>query len=133
MQPSVSPCSTPYSVFDAIKDGDWEGLLALYVKTASDAVHSAEFASRGGGIDLRTLHQLSDIPTRGVFHEGEESISSINAHCFKLIFFFPHHVLSQKRKVKSIIILVLPHTASSRHRMTPFHRLLMNLINCFVK
>ena len=79
MQPSVSPCSTPYSVFDAIKDGDWDGLLALYVKTASDAVHSAEFASRGGGIDLRTHPQLSDIPTRGVFHEGEESISSINA------------------------------------------------------
>lgn len=73
MQPSVSPCITPSSVFDAIKDGDWEGLLALYATTASDAIRSAEFASRG--IDLRTHHQhmsLPDISGRGVFHEGEE-------------------------------------------------------------
>ena len=73
----------PSSVFDAIKDGDWEGLLALYVTTASDAIRSSEFASRGGvgGMDyLRTHHHqlLSDIPTRGVlFHEGEELQSHV--------------------------------------------------------
>lgn len=69
MQPSISSCS----VFDAIKDGDWEGLLTLYAITASDAFRSAVFASRG--IDLRTHHQhmsLPDSPGRGVFHEGEE-------------------------------------------------------------
>jgi hypothetical protein len=73
----------PSSVFDAIKDGDWEGLLALYVTTASDAIRSSEFASRGGvgGMDyLRSTHHqwLSDIPTRGVlFHEGEELQSHV--------------------------------------------------------
>mmetsp|Transcript_29740 Transcript_29740/g.64054 ORF Transcript_29740/g.64054 Transcript_29740/m.64054 type:complete len:391 (+) Transcript_29740:101-1273(+) len=39
------PCS---SIFDAIKEGDWEGLLTLYATTAYDAVHSAEFARQGG-------------------------------------------------------------------------------------
>lgn len=39
----------PPSIFDAIKDGDWEGLLALYATTAYDAVSSAEFSRRGGG------------------------------------------------------------------------------------
>eukprot|EP00584_Thalassiosira_punctigera_P002300 CAMPEP_0172538174 /NCGR_PEP_ID=MMETSP1067-20121228/9623_1 /TAXON_ID=265564 ORGANISM="Thalassiosira punctigera, Strain Tpunct2005C2" /NCGR_SAMPLE_ID=MMETSP1067 /ASSEMBLY_ACC=CAM_ASM_000444 /LENGTH=1157 /DNA_ID=CAMNT_0013323625 /DNA_START=81 /DNA_END=3554 /DNA_ORIENTATION=- len=38
------PCS---SVFDAIKDDDWEGLLTLYATTAYDAVRSAEFSRRG--------------------------------------------------------------------------------------
>ena len=76
----------PSSVFDAIKDGDWEGLLALYVTTASDAIRSSEFASRGGvgGMDyLHTHHQLlSDIPTRGVlFYEGETLQSHVGIRC----------------------------------------------------
>lgn len=55
------PCS---SIFDAIKDDDWEGLLTLYTTTAYDAVHSTEFARRGGG-----FHRQRSSPP--FFRDGE--------------------------------------------------------------
>jgi hypothetical protein len=69
MQPSLFPPPKTTSVFDAIKDGDWEGLLALYATTACDAVRSADFARRG--TDLRDQENSSS-STRGVFHDGED-------------------------------------------------------------
>lgn len=49
MQPCLPPSpKTASSIYKAIKDGDWEGLLTLYATTAYDAVHSAEFARQGG-------------------------------------------------------------------------------------
>lgn len=92
MQPSLLPPTSkkiPSSIFDAIKDGDYEGLLALYATTAYDAVHSAEFARRGTGgvgIGARGLHRSHSLPLpltpvssmmtsggprKGVFIEGK--------------------------------------------------------------
>ena len=93
------------SIFDAIKDGDWEGLLALYATTVYAAVHSAEFARRGSGVGgsgssgggvprrggLHRSHSLPLTPTttttttmggsggprRGVFIEGEFVLSAL--------------------------------------------------------
>ncbi|KAL9191101.1 hypothetical protein ACHAXT_000807 [Thalassiosira profunda] len=49
MQPTLPPSpKAAASIFDAIKDGDWEGLATLYATAAYDAVHAAEFARRGG-------------------------------------------------------------------------------------
>ena len=67
MQPSLHPSpKITSSVFDAIKDGDWEGLLALYATSAHDAVRSADFARRG--VDL---HRREHSSPRGAFRDGE--------------------------------------------------------------
>ena len=58
----------PTSIFDAIKDGDWEGLLALYATTAYDAVRSAELFSRcrrggsGSGGGRGGFHRSNSMP-----------------------------------------------------------------------
>ena len=36
----------PFSIYDAIKADDYEGLLSLYATAVYDAVHSAEFADK---------------------------------------------------------------------------------------
>ena len=36
----------PSSIFEAIKNDDFEGLISLYATTVYDSVHSAEFAAR---------------------------------------------------------------------------------------
>ena len=77
MQPSLLPSTkTASSIFDAIKDGDWEGLLALYATTAYDAVRSADFARRGADLHHHREHSLphaymATSPRRGVFRDGE--------------------------------------------------------------
>jgi len=77
MQPS--PSSTTTSVFDAIKDGDWEGLLALYATTAFDAVRSADFARRGADLHHREhssppafMAAMPGSPRRGVFRDEKK-------------------------------------------------------------
>jgi hypothetical protein len=77
MQPSLLPSTkTASSIFDAIKDGDWEGLLALYATTAYDAVRSADFARRGADLHHHQEHSsphafMAASPRRGVFRDGE--------------------------------------------------------------
>jgi len=69
MQPSLLPSPKIISsVFDAIKDGDWEGLLALYATSAHDAVRSADFARRG--VDL---HRREHSSPRGVFRDEKKN------------------------------------------------------------
>lgn len=68
MQPSLPPSpKAASSVYEAIRDGDWEGLLTLYATSAYDAVHSAEFARRGaadgGGMDACHHRQHSSPPS----------------------------------------------------------------------
>jgi hypothetical protein len=50
----------PSSIYEAIKNDDYEGLLSLYATTVYDAVHSAEFASNICGSD-ETPRDLSSI------------------------------------------------------------------------
>ena len=68
--PIKSLTSPPSSIYEAIKNDDWEGLLSLYATTVYDAVHAAEFAQivcgEEGGKDsapssllLPRLHQGS--------------------------------------------------------------------------
>ena len=85
MQPSLPPSpKTASSVYEAIKDSDWEGLIALYATTAYDAVHSEDFAHQGrvgtaaAGVGFY-WYTTSSPPSlagdgplrRGSFHEGE--------------------------------------------------------------
>ena len=84
MQPSLplSP-KTASSIYEAIKDSDWEGLLALYATTAYDAVHSEDFARQGrvGTAEAGVgFHRYNSSPPSlagdgplgsGSFHEGE--------------------------------------------------------------
>ena len=85
MQPSLPPSpKTAPSIYEAIKDSDWEGLLALYATTAYDAVHSEDFA-RQGRVDKAAagvgFHRYNSSPPSlagwdgplgsGSFHEGE--------------------------------------------------------------
>ena len=70
MQPSHPPPSPPSdtsystsSIFEAIKNDDWEGLLKLYATTVYDAVHSAHFEN-----DSRRQY---DVSFPGTFREGE--------------------------------------------------------------
>ena len=73
MEPSLFPSPKTISIFDAIKVGDWEGLLALYATTACDAVRSKNFARRG--TDLH-YHEYQSPPAgssrRGLFRDGED-------------------------------------------------------------
>jgi hypothetical protein len=78
MQPSLLPSpKTTSSIFDTIKDGDWEGLLSLYATTAYDAVRSADFARRGAGLHYHHGEQSSPHafmaagPRSGEFRDGE--------------------------------------------------------------
>ena len=77
MQPSLLPSTkAASSIFDAIKDGDWEGLLALYATTAYDAVRSADFARGGADLHHHREHSsphafMAASPRRGVFRDGE--------------------------------------------------------------
>ncbi|KAL7519474.1 hypothetical protein ACHAWX_004229 [Stephanocyclus meneghinianus] len=68
--PIKSLTAPPSSIYEAIKNDDWEGLLSLYATTVYDAVHAAEFAQtvcgKEGGKDsapssllLPRLHQGS--------------------------------------------------------------------------
>lgn len=79
MQPSLPAAPKAISsIYDAIKDGDWEGLLSLYATTTYDAVHSEDFARRGVSVGvhhqeqplLPTLMTGSNDNTNGLFHEG---------------------------------------------------------------
>lgn len=54
--PPSSTSKTTTSIFDAIKNSDWEGLLALYATSSYDAVHSANFA-------CQHRSSLSTVPT----------------------------------------------------------------------
>ena len=52
----------PSSIFEAIKNDDFEGLLSLYATTVYDSVHSAEFAARiCGSYDETTDKDMSSI------------------------------------------------------------------------
>lgn len=54
----------PSSIFEAIKNDDFEGLLSLYATTVYDSVHSAEFAARiCGSYDETTDKDMSSILT----------------------------------------------------------------------
>ena len=79
MQPTLPPPpNTASSIFEAIKDGDWEGMLALYATVAYDAVHSAELA-RQGGVGFHRHHSsppslmaaMVGTSRKGVFRDGE--------------------------------------------------------------
>lgn len=80
MQPSLPPSpQTAASIYDAIKDGDWEGLVSLYATTAYDAVHSADFLIQGG-VGFNRQHSsppslvtaMGGGPGKGVvFRDGE--------------------------------------------------------------
>ena len=79
MQPSLPAAPKAISsIYDAIKDGDWEGLLSLYATTTYDAVHSEDFARRGVSVGvhhqqqplLPTLMTGSNDNTHVLFHEG---------------------------------------------------------------
>ena len=82
MQPSLPPSpKTASSIYEAIRDCDWEGLLALYATTVYDAVHSEDFAHQQ--IEQDSLHHIQhssspslagtveDRNRSGSFHEGE--------------------------------------------------------------
>ena len=67
---TTTTTTTPSSsIFDAIKDGDWEGLLALYATTVYAAVHSAEFARRGSGVG-GIGSSGGGVPRRGGLHRS---------------------------------------------------------------
>ena len=67
---TTTTTTTPSSsIFDAIKDGDWEGLLALYATTVYAAVHSAEFARRGSGVG-GSGSSGGGVPRRGGLHRS---------------------------------------------------------------
>ena len=68
MQQSLLSPKMTSSVFDAIKDGDWEGLLALYATSAYDAVCSADYARRSVGLQHQDQEHSSP---RWVFRDGE--------------------------------------------------------------
>lgn len=49
----------PSSIYEAIKNDDYEGLLSLYATTVYEAVHSAEFAANVcGGEDTRDVSSI---------------------------------------------------------------------------
>ena len=80
MQPTLPPSpKAAASIFDAIKDGDWEGLATLYATAAYDAVHAAEFARRGGADFHRQQSSPPSLraaaaggPGKGVFRDGKD-------------------------------------------------------------
>mmetsp|Transcript_31810 Transcript_31810/g.66870 ORF Transcript_31810/g.66870 Transcript_31810/m.66870 type:complete len:1053 (+) Transcript_31810:42-3200(+) len=85
---------TASSIFDAIKDGDWEGLLALYATSAYDAVQAAEFA-RQGGVGFHRQHSSPPSlmaamagPRKGVFRDEKKMEGS-------------HHLTSCHQSYKS--------------------------------
>lgn len=77
MQPSLPPSPKAVaSIYEAIKDDDWEGLLTLYATTAYDAVHSAEFAQYGGvGGAAAAFHRQHSSPAslaaKAPFRDGK--------------------------------------------------------------
>jgi len=85
MQPSLPPSpKTASSIYEAIRDCDWEGLLALYATTVYDAVHSEDIAHQQINYQANSLHhrQHSSPPSlmtgivegrnrSGSFHEGK--------------------------------------------------------------
>ena len=83
MQPSLPPSpKTASSIYEAIRDCDWEGLLALYATTVYDAVHSKDFAHQQMEQDSFLYRKHSSPPSlmagiaegrnrSGSFHEGE--------------------------------------------------------------
>lgn len=50
----------PSSIYEAIKNDDYEGLISLYATTVHEAVHSAEFAANvcGGEETSRDLPSI---------------------------------------------------------------------------
>ncbi|KAL7541737.1 hypothetical protein ACHAXR_011174 [Thalassiosira sp. AJA248-18] len=82
MQPSLPPSpNTASSIYEAIKYGNWEGLLKLYATTAYDAVRSAEFARRGGGVGSfhgqhssppSLMAAMAGGPRKGVFRDEKK-------------------------------------------------------------
>jgi hypothetical protein len=63
----------PSSIYEAIKNDDYEGLLSLYATTVYDAVHSAEFAhSISSDVMMPNLQRgWSDDRGEGFFFDGE--------------------------------------------------------------
>ena len=120
MQPSLFPPPKTTSVFDAIKDGDWEGLLMLYATTACDAVRSADFARRG--TDLR--HQeFSSNSRRGVFCDGEDEayiFAWSQTYSMQLRYNTTCSTL-QRKKLKDFILM--PYSRTSPYR--PFTSLIV--------
>ena len=90
MQPSLPPSpKTASSIYEAIRDCDWEGLLALYATTVYDAVHSEDIAHQQIKQDSLHHRQHSSPPSltagivegrnrSGSFHEGKISIGVCN-------------------------------------------------------
>lgn len=127
MQPTLPPSpKTASSIFDAIKEGDWEGLLALYATTAYDAVNSAEFARHGGGGGGSggSLHrQLSSPPSlmaamggsrKGVFRDGKEFTLYLAFADPFLQFFLTHHMhithqsyILQRKSLRALPLSIL--------------------------
>jgi hypothetical protein len=59
MQPSQQSPPTKFtpSIFEAIKNDDWEGLIATYAATAYDVVHTPPDLSAGQGRSRHEGHQ----------------------------------------------------------------------------
>ena len=91
MQPTLPPSpKAAASIFDAIKDGDWEGLATLYATAAYDAVHAAEFARRGGADFHRQQSSPPSLraaaaggPGKGVFRDGKDLRQGVMLACFR--------------------------------------------------
>jgi len=116
MQSSLHPSpKTASSIFDAIKESDWEGLLALYATTAYDAVQAAEFARRGSsdGVDAGFHGQHSSPPSlmramatsrKGSFRD-EKKIEGA------------HHITSCHQSYKSSPAASFPSSSSTIHEL----------------
>lgn len=90
MQPSLPPSpKTASSIYEAIRDCDWEGLLALYATTVYDAVHSEDIAHQQINYHNSLHHRHHSSPPSlagtvegrnrsGSFHEGKISIGVCN-------------------------------------------------------
>jgi hypothetical protein len=64
MQPSQQSSATfTPSIFEAIKNDDWEGMLATYAVTAYDAIHTPDVSGRGRRNSSRHMGHQQPLPS----------------------------------------------------------------------